>query len=104
MKYGRTISVAGLIVSPGFIDPHTHTLEDLSGQSAATTSICCKASPGSTGNDGGPIGIGEVFKKWKQQGIGTNAALYIGQGTVRAAGVMGMTDAAPTAEQVEAMQ
>src|SRR5271165_3377691 len=27
----RTIDVTGLIVSPGFIDPHTHTLEDLSG-------------------------------------------------------------------------
>src|SRR5581483_9936381 len=57
-----------------------------------------------TGNDGqGPIQTGATIAKWTQQGIGTNAALYIGQGTVRRE-VMGMSDAAPTSEQVAKMK
>lgn len=105
VKARRTISVAGLIVSPGFIDPHTHTLEDLSGAKRSNDEYLLQGvTTVVTGNDGGgPIGVGKVFEKWKQQGIGTNAALYIGQGTVRQE-VMGMTDAAPTPEQVEAMR
>src|SRR5579872_3904150 len=30
VQAARTIDVKGLIVSPGFIDPHAHVLEDLS--------------------------------------------------------------------------
>jgi N-acyl-D-amino-acid deacylase len=49
-----------------------------------------------TGNDGdSPTDIAATLAKWKQQGIGTNAALFIGQGTVRRE-VMQMSDAAPT--------
>jgi N-acyl-D-amino-acid deacylase len=105
LKVRRTISAAGLIVSPGFIDPHTHTLEDLSGPKPSNEDYLLQGvTTVVTGNDGGgPIGIGKVFDQWKRQGIGTNAALYIGQGTVRQE-VMGMTDAAPTPEQVEAMR
>ncbi len=101
----RTISVAGLIVSPGFIDPHTHTFDDLSGSKRANEAYLLQGvTTVVTGNDGGgPIAIKGVFDKWRQSGIGTNAALYVGQGTVRGE-VMGMTDAAPTPEQLVAMQ
>jgi N-acyl-D-aspartate/D-glutamate deacylase len=105
VKARRTINVAGLIVSPGFIDPHTHTLEDLSGPKRSNDEYLLQGvTTVVNGNDGSSsIDIGKVFEKWKRQGIGTNAALYIGQGSVRQE-VMGMTDAAPTPEQLEAMR
>ena len=49
-----------------------------------------------TGNDGdSPEHIGETLARWARQGIGTNAALFIGEGTVRRE-VMEMSDAKPT--------
>jgi N-acyl-D-aspartate/D-glutamate deacylase len=57
-----------------------------------------------TGNDGAsPTAIGSTLATWTRQGIGTNAALFIGQGTVRRE-VMGMSDAKPTAEQLDRMK
>jgi N-acyl-D-aspartate/D-glutamate deacylase len=57
-----------------------------------------------TGNDGdSPTAIGSTLAKWALQGIGTNAALFIGQGTVRRE-VMGMSDAKPTADQLDRMK
>jgi acyl-homoserine-lactone acylase len=102
----RTIDASGLIVAPGFIDPHTHTLGDLSnperrGNAAylmqgVTTVI--------TNNDGGgTLDIGKTFDAWKRDGIGTNAALYVPQGSVRRS-VMGMSAAAPTPAQMDSMR
>lgn len=101
----RVIDVKGLIVSPGFIDPHTHTLEDLSGARHGNEEYLLQGvTTVITGNDGGgPVGVAKVLDKWKQAGIGTNAGLYIGQGAVRQE-VMGMTDAAPTPQQLDAMR
>ncbi|MBZ5601855.1 MAG: D-aminoacylase [Acidobacteriia bacterium] len=102
----RTIDVKGLIVSPGFIDPHAHVLEDLLSNAKKSNEafLMQGVTTTITGNDGaGPIQSGATLAKWTQQGIGTNAAVYIGQGTVRRE-VMGMSDAAPSAEQVSKMK
>ena len=102
----REIDARGLIVAPGFIDPHTHTLEDLSDpkRSRNENYLMQGVTTVITGNDGGgPVQIGATLEKWQQQGIGTNAALLIGQGAVRRE-VMGMSDAAPTAEQLDRMK
>jgi N-acyl-D-amino-acid deacylase len=102
----HVIDARGLIVAPGFIDPHTHTFEDLS--SPATSRNDAYLMQGvttvATGNDGdSPLQIGAALHKWEQQGIGTNAALFIGQGTVRRA-IMGMSDATPTPAQIDSMK
>jgi N-acyl-D-aspartate/D-glutamate deacylase len=102
----KTIDAQGLIVAPGFIDPHTHTAGDLSNaqrksnlpylMQGVTTVI--------TNNDGsGGIEIGRQLETWTKNGIGTNAAVYIGQGSVRGA-VMGMLDGAPSPAQLDSMK
>jgi N-acyl-D-amino-acid deacylase len=49
------------------------------------------------------VNIGRTLSSWEKIGIGTNAAVYIGQGSVRGA-VMGMSDAKPTAAQMDSMR
>ncbi len=102
----REIDATGLVVAPGFIDPHTHTASDLSDpkRSRNDAYLMQGVTTIATGNDGAsPTGIGSTLATWTQQGIGTNAALFIGQGTVRRE-VMGMSDAKPTAEQLDRMK
>lgn len=103
---GRVIEAKGLVVAPGFIDPHTHAAEDLGTMSGHSNQnfLFQGVTTVVTGNDGsGPLPIGATLKRWQDQGIGTNAVLYIGHGSVRQR-VMGMSDAAPTAEQLEKMR
>ena len=102
----RTIDAKGLVVAPGFIDPHTHTAGDLS--SAARKSNLPYLMQGvttiATNNDGGgPIDIATQLAGWSKNGIGTNAAVYIGQGSVRGF-VLGPTAAAPTPAQLDSMR
>jgi N-acyl-D-amino-acid deacylase len=102
----RVIDATGLIVTPGFIDPHTHTAGDLSDpkRSRNDAYLMQGVTTVATGNDGdSPTAIGDTLAKWSRQGIGTNAALFIGQGTVRQE-VMGMSDAKPTPEQMARMK
>ena len=51
----RTLDVHGLIVCPGFIDPHTHTLEDLSSPArhGNVNYLMQGVTTVVTGNDGG---------------------------------------------------
>lgn len=105
-KAKRVIDATGLVVTPGFIDPHTHTAGDLSNPKTSRNDpyLMQGVTTVVTGNDGeSPTDIGAALAKWQKQGIGTNAALFIGQGTVRRE-VMGMSDAKPTAEQMKRME
>ena len=102
----RTIDAAGLVVTPGFIDPHTHTTDDL-GDSTSRGNVgylMQGVTTVLTGNDGGgPVNVRRTLDLWDRGGIGTNAALYVGHGSVRSA-VLGSADVAPTAEQLERMR
>ncbi|MFZ1943208.1 MAG: D-aminoacylase [Acidobacteriaceae bacterium] len=105
-KAKRVIDARGLIVAPGFIDPHTHTLDDLSNPATSRNDAYLMQGVATVvvGNDGSsPLDIGATLHKLDQQGIGTNVAMFIGQGSVRRA-VMGMSDATPTAAQMDAMK
>ena len=72
----RTIDATGLIVAPGFIDPHTHTLGDLTNDQSKSNQAYLMQGVTTviTGNDGGSVlNIGETLRKWDDQGIGTTA-------------------------------
>jgi N-acyl-D-aspartate/D-glutamate deacylase len=104
----KTINAAGLVVAPGFIDPHTHTQGDLSNAKPERRANLAYLMQGVTtvitNNDGGgPVDVGKLLADWSKNGIGTNAAVYVGQGSVRGA-VLGMSDAAPTPVQLDSMR
>jgi N-acyl-D-amino-acid deacylase len=106
LEAARTIDATGLIVAPGFIDPHTHTLGDLSdpNHKSNLAYLMQGVTTVITGNDGtSAANIGETLRKWDEQGIGTNAILLTGFGTIRGR-VIGQTDAQPTATQLEEMK
>ena len=104
----RIIDAHGLVVAPGFIDPHTHTQGDLGSadqrQRANLAYLMQGVTTVITNNDGGgTIEIGKTLDAWTKNGIGTNAALYVPQGAVRNA-VLGMSDATASAAQLDSMR
>jgi N-acyl-D-amino-acid deacylase len=102
----RTLDATGMIVAPGFIDPHTHALEDLSSPKRNSNQpfLMQGVTTVITGNDGdGPFEIAETLEKWERQGIGTNAALLVGHGELRRVAI-GLLDTAPTAAQLQKMK
>jgi N-acyl-D-amino-acid deacylase len=102
----RIIDAEALVVSPGFIDMHTHCDGDLGEQESCanlnyliqgTTTVV-------TGNcGGGTYNIAETKAEWERQGIGTNAVHLIGFGDVRRA-VMGNEPRDPTPQELEEMK
>jgi N-acyl-D-aspartate/D-glutamate deacylase len=106
IKAARTIDAKGLIVSPGFIDPHAHVFEDLSDSRRKTNENYLRQGVTTVvaGNDGaGPFNVKTAIDKWKSAGIGTNAVLLVGYGSVRRE-VLGMSAKAPTPAQLDAMR
>jgi N-acyl-D-aspartate/D-glutamate deacylase len=102
----RTIEAAGYHVTPGFIDPHTHAMKDLSDSvknqnhnyllQGVTTVV--------TGSDGNSDNfIGERLTHWENNGIGTNAAILVGHRNIRRL-VMGMRESEPTEEELTNMK
>ncbi|MGB7024950.1 MAG: D-aminoacylase [Candidatus Acidiferrales bacterium] len=102
----QIISAKGLIICPGFIDPHTHANAylDKPARRNNLNYIMQGVTTVVTGNDGGgPIEIAATLGKWQHNGIGTNVALLVGFGTVRRK-VMGMVNADPTPAQLDQMR
>ncbi|WBH17402.1 N-acyl-D-amino-acid deacylase family protein [Sphingomonas radiodurans] len=102
----RTIEARGMIVAPGFIDPHTHAGEMLAASDARTRLALPFLMQGVTsvviGNDGG--GDPDVGRTLGQmQAIGVNVATHVGFGAVRQR-VIGAADRAPTARELVAMR
>ncbi|WP_017931811.1 N-acyl-D-amino-acid deacylase family protein [Robiginitomaculum antarcticum] len=102
------IDARGLIVTPGFIDPHTHASAEIFSDDAAKRLNVNYLTQGVTtvfiGNDGG--GDPDIKGRRKiltESGIGTNVALLVGHGAIRRE-VIGLADRKPTESELGHMR
>lgn len=106
----KVINGKGLYVTPGFIDLHTHVDRGmhfpenracLNYLTQGVTTVIV----GQCGGSAWPIfeKAEDLIKLWSEEGIGPNAALLAGHGTLRQI-VMGMEEREPAAEELEKMK
>jgi N-acyl-D-aspartate/D-glutamate deacylase len=107
-RAGRTvIDATGLVVAPGFIDPHTHTTSDVL-FSNEKKQLAGYLTQGVTtvvsGNDGrGPTDIAGTLRAVDARGVGPNFALFTGHGTIRTE-VLGRENRPPSAAELDQMR
>ena len=103
---GLVIDASGLVVVPGFIDPHTHAGDDLADplHNSNVNYLAQGVTTVFIGNDGrGIVDRPQQVAAMQTRGIGTNVAFFAGHGTVRKT-VMGLENRAPDEDQLERMR
>lgn len=99
-----TVDVTGLLVTPGFIDMHSHAeLDEEYGRSGRAFLFQGVTSVALGVDGGGDNEVAAHLTRWAADGIGVNSWLFVGHGAARRT-VMGMDDRAPTAEELDAMR
>ena len=98
------IDATGLIVSPGFIDPHTHAMQGIFDVPNAESALLQGVTTLTEGNDGSsPFPIAEHYADIEALGISPNWSVFVGQGTVRSL-VMGAEDRDTTPAELQRMK
>ena len=108
VKAGKVIDAKGLIVSPGFIDPHTHSMEGVDRFNEERRKNIPALMQGVTtvtnSPDGrGPWDVARIQTETERKGLGTNTFAMVGFGTLRSL-VMGASSAPATPAQVDSMR
>jgi N-acyl-D-amino-acid deacylase len=105
-KAARVIDAGDRLVTPGFIDVHSHAAEGLTRPplrqaqpliAQGVTTIV--ANP----DGGGPVDLSAQRTRLESGGLGPNVALLIGHGSVRRE-VMGAANRAPSMDELERMR
>ena len=80
----RVIDAYGLVVAPGFIDPHTHALRGIFEVPNAESALLQGVTTLTEGNDGSsPYPIDRHYADIDNLRISPNWAVFVGQGTIR---------------------
>lgn len=100
----KEIDAAGMFVSPGFIDVHTHIEGDEDGNPLASNFIYDGVTSVVTGNCGASnIDLDKYFSKLDSVKLSINVASLIGHNNVRKA-VLGTANREPTGEELTRMK
>jgi N-acyl-D-aspartate/D-glutamate deacylase len=102
----RVLDCSGLVISPGFIDLHTHSDNPLQKKptNANTNYLAQGVTTVVTGNCGaGPVDVAAYFKKMEDLGQGCNVIHQVPHNDVRKA-VMGNVNREPTPEELKKME
>ncbi len=98
------IDATGLVVAPGFIDPHVHARERIFAIPNAEGYLLQGLTTVVDGNDGSsPLPLAPWFEKVQATTVSPNVALFVGQGTVRES-VMGTANRKATPTEIAKMQ
>jgi len=102
----KTINARGFIVSPGFIDPHTHATNDLDDPKYSQNKpfLFQGVTTVTVGNDGSsPYPLSKYRESSEKIGVGTNVVTLVGHGTLRKQ-VMGESDRPVSKKELEQMK
>ena len=100
------IDAHGLLVTPGFIDMHSHCDNGFANSSLRSNEPWVRQGVTTVmvGVDGnGTWEPQKAAQPWQETGTGTNYAFYVGHNRIRRS-VMGIDDRAPTPEELEKMK
>ncbi|MFC3052325.1 N-acyl-D-amino-acid deacylase family protein [Kordiimonas pumila] len=108
LKAVKTLDATGMMVAPGFVDPHTHIDPEIASDSPQDRLVLRQLKQGVTtsiiGVDGsGSLAIKEQRATAERQGVGQNFASYVGFGPVRMS-VLGEYDKSPTPDELQKMK
>ena len=104
IRAADTLDVGGLMVTPGFIDMHSHAVLELDYARDARPFLHQGITTVAIGVDGsGTPEVAELFALLREEGIGVNAFTYVGHGAVRGA-VIGVEDREPTDAEIDQMR
>ncbi len=102
----KIIDAKGMIVCPGFIDPHTHADRDLTKPKDSHNKpfLFQGITTVAVGNDGESFyPTSKINELYNSHGVGTNVIPLVGHGTIREQ-VMGNSDRKATKEEILKMQ
>lgn len=98
------LDAKGLVVSPGFIDIHSHARRGITLVPSAENLIRQGVTMVLEGNDGdSPLPVGSYLDKLSKTPIGINFGTFAGQGSIRSS-VMGLVNRPATPEELDRMR